>query len=83
MTPDEVGLKPWVDSVSDSKAGTEATEEDGMVYGAKAALRSKDTRRVDLPVSEDWKMLLVVEKRAVSVEKYICIYFLDMRTDID
>jgi len=36
---------------------------------SKAALRSKDTRRVDLPVSEGWKMLLVVDKRAVSVEK--------------
>ena len=35
---------------------------------SKAALRSKDMRSVDLPVSEDWKKLLVVDNSAVSVE---------------
>jgi len=34
----------------------------------KAALRSNNMRRVDLPVSDDWKKLLVMYRRAVSVE---------------
>jgi len=36
---------------------------------SKAVLRSKDMRSVDLPVSDKWKKLLVVDRRAVSVEK--------------
>ena len=33
---------------------------------SKAALRSNEMRRVDLPESDDWKTLLVVYRRAKS-----------------
>ena len=43
---------------------------------SKAALKSKDMRRVDLPMSHDWKKLLIVDRRAVSVKRCA-----DMQTD--
>jgi len=42
-------------------------DDDGIRF---IRLRSNDMRRVDLLVSDDWKKLLVVYRRAVSVDYY-------------
>ena len=56
----EIRMKPGVDGVSKTKASTEAAEEDRVIMVSKAALRCKDMRRTDLPLSEDWKKLLKI-----------------------